>query len=36
VARQNLAEEEAMARRLDEHWSHVVEQTLADEGAAAG
>jgi ferritin-like metal-binding protein YciE len=33
VARQNLAEEEAMVRRLDELWSHVVERTLADEGA---
>jgi ferritin-like metal-binding protein YciE len=35
VARQNLAEEEAMARRLDDRWPHVVEQALADEGAAA-
>jgi ferritin-like metal-binding protein YciE len=34
VARQNRVEEEAMARRLDERWAHVVEQTLADEGAA--
>jgi ferritin-like metal-binding protein YciE len=34
VARANRAEEEDMARRLDARWEHVVEQTLADEGAA--
>jgi ferritin-like metal-binding protein YciE len=34
VARVNRAEEEEMARRLDARWEHVVEQTLADEGAA--
>ena len=35
IARRNRAEEEAMARRLDERWEPVVERTLAEEGASA-
>ena len=34
VARQNRAEEEAMARSLDEHWDTFVELSLREEGAA--
>jgi ferritin-like metal-binding protein YciE len=34
IARRNRADEEAMARRLDERWEPVVERTLADEGAS--
>ena len=34
VARQNRAEEEAMARKLDEHWDLFAEQSLREEGAA--
>lgn len=34
IARRNRAEEEAMARRLDERWEAVVERTLAEEGAS--
>lgn len=33
VARQNRAEEEAMARKLDEHWDHFAELSLREEGA---
>ena len=32
VARQNRAEEEAMARKLDEHWDTFAEQSLRSEG----
>ena len=32
VARLNRAEEEAMARRLDEHWDLFAEQSLREEG----
>jgi ferritin-like metal-binding protein YciE len=35
IARRNRAEEEAMARRLDERWEQAVARTLADEGATA-
>jgi len=34
IARQNRVEEEAMARRLDEHWDLFTEQSLREEGAA--
>jgi ferritin-like metal-binding protein YciE len=34
IARQNRGEEEAMARRLDEHWDLFTEQSLREEGAA--
>ena len=34
VARQNRAEEEAMARKLDEHWDTFAELSLREEGAA--
>jgi ferritin-like metal-binding protein YciE len=34
VARLNRAEEEAMARKLDEHWDHFAELSLREEGAA--
>jgi ferritin-like metal-binding protein YciE len=34
VARRNLADEEAMARKLDEHWDLFAAQSLRDEGAA--
>jgi ferritin-like metal-binding protein YciE len=34
VARQNRAEEEAMARKLDEHWDLFAEQSLRDEGVS--
>jgi ferritin-like metal-binding protein YciE len=34
VARLNRAEEEAMARKLDEHWDHFAELSLRKEGAA--
>ena len=34
VARQNRAEEEAMARALDEHWDTFAELSLREEGAA--
>ena len=33
VARQNRAEEEAMARKLDEHWDLFAEDSLRQEGA---
>jgi ferritin-like metal-binding protein YciE len=33
VARQNRADEEAMARKLDEHWDLFAEQSLREEGA---
>ncbi|MGZ8782034.1 MAG: YciE/YciF ferroxidase family protein, partial [Gaiellaceae bacterium] len=33
VARQNRAEEEAMARKLDEHWDLFEELSLREEGA---
>ena len=33
VARQNRADEEAMARKLDEHWDTFVQQSLREEGA---
>jgi len=33
VARQNRSEEEAMARKLDEHWDLFVEDSLRQEGA---
>jgi ferritin-like metal-binding protein YciE len=33
VARRNRAEEEAMARKLDEHWDLFAEQSLREEGA---
>jgi ferritin-like metal-binding protein YciE len=32
VARQNRAEEEAMARFIDEHWDDVARQSLREEG----
>ena len=35
VARQNRAEEEAMARSIDAKWSKVVEQSLKEEGIRA-
>ncbi len=35
VARQNRAEEEEMARRLDAHWDRFVELSLAEEGVVA-
>ena len=34
VARQNRAEEEEMARKLDEHWDLFAEQSLREEGVA--
>ena len=34
VARQNRAEEEAMARKLDEHWDTFAELSLREQGAA--
>ncbi|MGH3071906.1 MAG: ferritin-like domain-containing protein [Gaiellaceae bacterium] len=34
IARQNRGEEEAMARRLDEHWGLFTETSLREEGAA--
>jgi len=34
VARQNRAEEEAMARKLDEHWDTFAELSLREEGVA--
>lgn len=34
VARQNRAEEEAMAKRLDAHWDRFAELSLADAGVA--
>ena len=34
VARQNRAEEEAMAKRLDEHWDLFAKQSLRQEGAS--
>jgi ferritin-like metal-binding protein YciE len=34
VARLNRAEEEAMVRKLDEHWDHFAELSLREEGAA--
>jgi ferritin-like metal-binding protein YciE len=34
IARQNRSEEEAMARRLDEHWDVFAEASLREEGAA--
>jgi ferritin-like metal-binding protein YciE len=34
VARQNRADEEAMARRLDEHWDTFAELSLREEGVA--
>jgi ferritin-like metal-binding protein YciE len=34
IARQNRSEEEAMARRLDEHWDLFAETSLREEGAA--
>ena len=34
IARQNRSEEEAMARRLDEHWDVFTEASLREEGAA--
>jgi ferritin-like metal-binding protein YciE len=34
VARQNRAEEEAMAAKLDEHWDTFAELSLREEGAA--
>jgi ferritin-like metal-binding protein YciE len=34
VARLNRAEEEAMARKLDEHWDLFAEQSLREEGIA--
>jgi ferritin-like metal-binding protein YciE len=33
VARQNRADEEEMARRLDEHWDAFAEQSLREQGA---
>ena len=33
VARLNRADEEAMARKLDEHWDHFAELSLREEGA---
>ena len=35
VARQNRVEEEAMARKLDEHWDHFAELSLVEEGIPA-
>jgi ferritin-like metal-binding protein YciE len=35
IARQNRAEEEEMARRLDAMWDHVVDLTLQEEGVTA-
>ena len=35
IARQNRGEEEEMARRLDEHWDLLAEQSLREEGAAS-
>jgi ferritin-like metal-binding protein YciE len=32
VARQNRAEEEAMARSIDSKWNKIVEQSLKEEG----
>ena len=34
IARQNRAEEEEMARKLDEHWDLLAEQSFREEGAA--
>jgi len=34
VARENRAEEEAMAAKLDEHWDTFAEMSLREEGAA--
>jgi ferritin-like metal-binding protein YciE len=34
VARRNRADEEAMAKKLDEHWDTFAEQSLREEGAA--
>ena len=34
VARQNRAEEETMARKLDEHWDLFAEQSLREEGVS--
>jgi ferritin-like metal-binding protein YciE len=34
VARRNRAEEEAMARKLDEHWDTFAELSVSEEGAA--
>jgi ferritin-like metal-binding protein YciE len=34
VARRNRADEEAMARKLDEHWDLFAEQSLREEGVA--
>jgi ferritin-like metal-binding protein YciE len=34
VARQNRSDEEAMARKLDEHWDLFAEQSLREQGAA--
>ena len=34
IARQNRSEEEAMARRLDEHWDLFAEASLREQGAA--
>ena len=34
VARLNRAEEEAMVRKLDQHWDHFAELSLHEEGAA--
>jgi ferritin-like metal-binding protein YciE len=34
VARQNRADEEAMARKLEEHWDTFAELSLREEGAA--
>jgi ferritin-like metal-binding protein YciE len=33
VARLNRADEEAMAKKLDEHWDHFVDLSLREEGA---
>jgi ferritin-like metal-binding protein YciE len=35
VARQNRAEEEAMAKRFDEHWDRFAELSLRDAGVPA-
>jgi len=35
VARENRAEEEAMARFIEEHWDQVAEQSLREEGVLA-
>jgi ferritin-like metal-binding protein YciE len=32
VARQNRSEEEAMARKLDEHWDLFADMSLAEQG----